>query len=211
MLTMTELKTIAASNGFTVGTFCTNGANYYQDAVLWVGVGSPASRRSHLVLAHWDVSYSLRSAPTENNKLGRAVLAAREYILEHAAPDPAELVAEEAQRRLRSRAAARKRRHETQTARRAEQNTLLAKLVPTTLREVAPRLDLRVLKSFGIDAAEHETLLDESGLVALLDDQPLVKQATTAHGLGWYTIYAKPTDAPVIPLATAGGKPLLHL
>jgi len=85
MKTNYELLTkIAEKHGYTVGTLITNASNFYQNAVLYVAIGSPVNRNSHRVCETWDISYSARrNSSSLRNKLGRAVRAAIFYVLRH--------------------------------------------------------------------------------------------------------------------------------
>lgn len=189
-----ELQQLAQARGYTVGTFRTNGPNFYQSAVLYVAVGIPVSRRSHRVRKMWDVSYSVGRDENGNNKWARALDAARAYIEANPAPTPEALDAAEHARRVAQRAAKR-------AARREAKRAVLDQLVPTTLRAVADTLPPDVVRTFGVDAAEHTELLDADDILAVLGNIVLVKQITPKHGLGWYSVTAGPTEAPVIKLA----------
>ena len=195
------LKKLATENGFTVGTFSTNGTNFYEDSVLWVGVGNPRNRNSHLVLETWDVSYSIGRNDTGYNKWARALDSAIGYTQNYGtAPDTDELDRIEFEAR-------KQRRAERRTAKKAAKKELLKKqatLTPTTLRACLPKMPEKIVNSFGIDQAERDQLLDDPEILAELPNgRLLVKQATFRHGAGWYDIGSGPYDKPVIPLSTA--------
>ena len=205
-----DLKKYASEYNFTVGTFTTNFGHYRQNAVLWVGIGKPISRQSHLVLATWDVSYSIGRDENGKNKWARALDQAKTYIDGHFAPDLAEVEATEVQRRKERRKKQRQERRAELAGSLTRTSEQLSRLIPTTLRAVRERLPSAVLDSFGISAEEKEELLDDTSIVALYstpagqgysgDEQILVKQFTTQNGLGWYRISASHTEKPIIQL-----------
>jgi len=69
--------------------FCTNGRNYYQDAVLVIYPAKypiPHNRNSFWVYATWDISYSTQRNLDGNNKHGNAYRAATYYAAHHTPP-----------------------------------------------------------------------------------------------------------------------------
>lgn len=184
------LKKLASDNGYTVGTFCTNGSNFYQNACLYIAIGVPYNRYSNLVQETWDVSYSMGRSDTGNNKWARALQYATDWINENGAAVDTEdsLNKFYAQR-------AKIRKNELAKKRRVNKKTLLektcselTKLTPTTLRAVVHKLNPRLVESFGITPDEHDELMDEAGLIAEYNGRILVKQTTMQYGYGWYPL-----------------------
>jgi len=197
---MKQLQKLAEQRGYKINTFRTHGPNFYEDAVLYVAVGNPANRNSPLILATWDVSYSIGRPKTGNNKWARALTQAENWIAENPdAPNENELMSAH-QSILRHRRN-RKRREITALRRKS-----LSELTPTTLRDVSHKLSPEQLQSFGTDDSEHEELLDAPDIVAWMNNEItggkilLVKQITLPHGLGWYRISHSTTNPPVIQL-----------
>lgn len=196
-----NLQKGASELGYTVGTFSTHGLRFYDSSVLYVAVGEPSSRHSHLILATWDTSYSMGRRDTGKNKWATALTAAEKYLREHPiAPVLQELERAEQQRRAEQRRKTARARRTQQRQTQRERATLLAQLRPTTLRAVADRIPGAVLDQFGMDEREHDELLDETNLIAELDGSILVQQTTLHHGRGWYRITDPTTAAPVIAL-----------
>lgn len=196
MQTFNELAKRANQRGFTVGTFSTNGKNFYNDAVVFVGVGNPVNRNSYLVLKTWDASYSLGKTPTEKNKLGRAIMAADEYINSHNAPDIDELTAREMQRRRtqnntnrRNLNSARKSHNEQFNAEQSEiENS--EKLTPLEAIERG-LISERFRDTFGIDENERAELMNEKSL-RLWNNQIMIFEAQIGEPGQWRLLQPRP-------------------
>jgi uncharacterized coiled-coil protein SlyX len=77
------------NNRWKTVEFCTNGKNFYQNAVLVIYPAtypSPYNRNSFWVYESWDISYSTHRRLDGNNKRSRAYKNAAYYATHHAPP-----------------------------------------------------------------------------------------------------------------------------
>ena len=196
MKTFDELVEQAKQRGFTVGTFSTNGRNFYNDAVVFVGVGNPTNRNSYLVLETWDASYSLGKTPTEKNKIGRAIIAVENYINTHTTPNIEELTAREMLRRRNKNNTNRRKLN----AARQSHNTLfcneqnkIANSEQITPTEAIERglISEKYRETFGIDDIERAELMNEKSL-RLWNNQIMIFEGQLGEPAQWRLLQPRP-------------------
>ena len=183
--------------GFTIGTFSTHAPNFYEDAVLYVAVGNPINRNSHLVLDTWDVSYSQGKTPTLKNKLGRAMAAAWEYIRAHDAPNPDDLTDMEMRRRKNSRndrRQTRTREIKNKMVCFCQQQTEIESSEALTPVDAVDRGYIPSLETFGYNDAERAELIQEKSL-RLWNGSIMIFEGQLGEPAQWRRFSQRPHDS----------------
>jgi hypothetical protein len=81
MSRFTELQAAATAKNLSLDVFATHAPNFYEDAVLYLAIGTGINNRHHhSVKITWDVSYSVGTREDGNSKWARALRAATEEI-----------------------------------------------------------------------------------------------------------------------------------